>query len=143
MNETAKSISKATRRLGVIVNYIALAVFLVLFLAMEDHKWDWMIGTGIVLSLAVFTWTFIIIHVKTGLWKFVHTRFDRLDEREAQVNYESLRYAYRIFAVVCLVIIYINAVVEKGHIHVIIAASLLYLAHTLPSAVIAWKEREV
>ena len=143
MPEKTKSPSLAMRRGGVIVNYLTLVVFLILFFVVRNTGWDWKLVAGAVVSLIIFVWTFIVIHPKTGLWKLVHMRFDKLDEREALVNYEALRLSYGIFAVICLLIIFINSAVERGNIHVLIAASLLYIAHTLPSSIIAWKEKEV
>jgi len=60
-----------------------------------------------------------------------------------QVMLVSLKYSYSIFSIVTLIIIYGFAVVEQGPIDVVIAACLLYLAHTLPAAITGWKENVI
>jgi len=71
----------------------------------------------------------------------VHTSSKSLDEREMQVVLSAVRYAYGIFAIICLILIYAFAVAEKQAIDVLLAGALLYLAHTLPAAIIGWKEK--
>ena len=51
--------------------------------------------------------TFIPLHIRTGLWRLVHAKVEKLDEREIQQNLESLRYSYVIFAISSLLIILI------------------------------------
>ncbi len=138
-----QGLSKTNRRIGVIINYSSLILFLILFYMLKYEGWNILIGSGAAAALIITVISFIRTHVKTRLWRLTHAKIDKLDEREIQVSHESLRHSYGIFSVVCLVIIYISAVTEGGHIHVLIAASLLYLAHTLPASVIAWTEKEV
>jgi hypothetical protein len=87
--------------------------------------------------------TFIRVYWRTRLWKLTHAGFKSLDERQVQIVYDALRVSYWIFAIVCVVTLYVNAVLEQGHIPVVVAAAVLYLAHTLPAAVLAWKEEEI
>jgi hypothetical protein len=88
---------------------------------------------------------FISLHVKTGLWKLVHADVGKLDEREVQVTLESLRRAYSIFTVISLAILLVLAVMTDHHdsMLILVFVTLLYLAHTLPSAVIAWRQKRV
>lgn len=71
----------------------------------------------------------------------VHTSSKNLDEREMQVVLNALRYSYSIFTIVCLLIIYVFAIVEYQPIDVLLAGGLLYLAHSLPAAIVGWNEK--
>ena len=135
------------RRIGVVLNLLSLFLFLVFYYAGRALGWDrlLLIG-GVSVCLAVWLVSFITVHVRTGLWKFVHTRVDDLDERQAQVAHEALRYSYATFTVICLLIMFFNATTGyRGHymFDAILPASLLYVAHILPSSVLAWREKEV
>jgi hypothetical protein len=139
-----REISRADRRTSVILNYISVGVLAVVVDLRDILGW----GTvpvvlcacgASVLGLITFTRVFW----RTRLWKITHAGFKGLDERQVQVVYGAIRNSYWIFAVVCLVILYVNAVLEKGHIPVLVAAAVLYLAHTLPAAAVAWTEKEI
>lgn len=58
-----------------------------------------------------------------------------------QVMLNSLKYSYSAFTIIVLVIVYGFAIAEQGPIDVVIAACLLYIAHTLPAAIVGWKEK--
>jgi hypothetical protein len=134
------------RRIGVVVNLSSLFLFLVFYYAGRGLGWNrlLLIG-GVSICLAVWLVSFITVHVRTGLWKFAHTKVDDLDERQVQVAHEALRYSYAAFTVICLLIMLFNATTGyRGHymFDAILPVSLLYFAHILPSSVIAWTEKE-
>jgi hypothetical protein len=89
------------------------------------------------------------LHGKTGLWKLTHARAESLDERELQLTHTALAHSYAWFTVVCLLLVLAHAVMYRllpgagFFISVPLAGSLIYLAHTLPGAVLAWRERDV
>jgi hypothetical protein len=90
--------------------------------------------------------SFFLVHIKTRLWSLGHAGVERLDERQIQVTHEALRHSYAVFTVICLFIMLFNATTGyRGHylFDAVLPVSLLYFAHTLPSSVIAWKERAV
>jgi len=139
-----REMSVSDRRTSVILNYLSVAVLAIVVDMREALGWGIVpvIVTAcgaLILGLV----TFIRSFWRTRLWKITHAGFTGLDEREVQVVYGALRNSYWIFAIVCLVILYANAVMEKGHIPVLVAAAVLYLAHTLPAAVVAWTEKQV
>ncbi|MDP8239479.1 MAG: hypothetical protein P9X24_10350 [Candidatus Hatepunaea meridiana] len=140
-----KKISKTKRRLGVIVNYLSLIIVVILFYIVKHEGWHNLMITGMFAALLLTVITFITVHLKTGLWKFVHTKIEQLDEREIQVTHESLRYSYSILSVILLVIIFIMSLAATGNdvLGPVLPTSLIYLAHTLPSSVIAWTENEI
>ena len=79
---------------------------------------------------------------KTRLWHLVHISDKELDERELQVTNTGLKYAYAIFTVTALVVIYWHNIAEI-HVNGLTAAGLLYLAHILPATVIGWREEDI
>lgn len=139
-----REIPKSQRRLLVVVNYVSLGA--VAFLVHVGNLYGWGAQLRIftiLAALAALVVTFIAVFWKTRLWRMVHTSFETLDERQIQVMYDSLRHSYSVFTVLCLVVLYVNAVAERGHIPILVAAALLYLAHTLPAAFVAWTEKEI
>ena len=136
--------TKPYRRWSVVLNYLSVAVIAIIIDMREA------LGLGAIPAvviacgaLALGLVTFIRLYWRTRLWRITHAGFKGLDERQVQVVYEALRNSYWIFAVVCLAILYANAVIGKGHIPILVAGSLLYSAHTLPAAVVAWTEKEI
>ena len=109
---------------------------------------------GIIIGLVCFTFTFVQVYGRTGLWKFVHMSLKDLDEREAQVIHNSLRVAYAIFTVLAL--LYILVLTLKIQFFAgltdpsgdfsfgnVVFAAFIYLSHILPASIIAWSERSV
>lgn len=132
------------RRWGVVVNYIFL--LLILILSMEGYLFGWSIVTkiGFWLSIIIVIATFFPVHVQTGLWRLAHARADVLDEREIQQNLGSLRHAYVAFSIICLLIFLALVFFQPGQIQsLVIFWVLLYLAHTLPSSILAWTATRV
>ena len=139
----SESISK--RRTGIAINYGFLLTTILFALAGEAFGWTVWIKVCFWLSVIVGLATFLSVHVMTGLWRLVHTKVDTLDEREIQLTLGSLRYAYGFFSVTALLAILFMAVFGFGsqNLRLVVFWVLLYLAHTLPSSVIAWTERRV
>jgi len=149
-----REISKRTRRIGVIINYASLVLFIIVFYAGEYRGWDAPTIIGGIIALVVAFLSFIYLYVKTHLWKFVHTSIEKLDERQVHVIHDSLRYSYSIFSILSLSYILvltltarfsINTLTTSGKasLGMIMLGGLIYLAHTLPASIIAWNEREV
>ena len=85
-----QGLSRTSRRVGVIINYFSLVLFLILFYKLKNGSWNYLIGLGEAVALVIVIVSFIQTHVKTRLWKLTHAKIDRLDEREIQVTHESL-----------------------------------------------------
>ncbi|MDH4156547.1 MAG: hypothetical protein OEW00_04645 [candidate division Zixibacteria bacterium] len=139
MNEP---ITKSGRRLGVVINYAAIILFLFLFYFGKYHGWNVPVTAGTIAAVVVVLISFVVLHVKTRLWKLVHTRAEKLDEREILLTLESLRRAYGIFAVTNLVVLLWIALSagRNDSMFILIFVSLLYLAHTLPASILAWTQ---
>jgi hypothetical protein len=102
-----------------------------------------------IIAIAVSIYSYVHVHIKTGLWKLVHANPDNLDERQIMVTHESLRFSYGIFSVICLSIFLASELIRQllsigsDFPLIPVIAVLIYLAHTLPSSIIAWCEKEV
>ena len=140
-----RSMPKSNRRIAVVVNYSCVVLFVILFCAGHYFGWNPLVVAGIIAASIVTLISFILLHIRTRLWKLVHTKIEDLDERQVQVTHESLRRSYTIFSVLSLVVLMCLALLNAGRdsILIIIFAGLLYLAHTLPASIIAWREKEI
>jgi len=130
------------------VNYCSLLLLLIFWNVLPRLDVDDLFRLlSLVLFIPLIAISFVIVEVKTGLWMLVHKKPDDLDERELQNVLVALRYAYGIFAVICLAVLFAQALVldltDLVFIDVLLAASLLYFAHSLPASILAWTMREV
>lgn len=141
----ATEMSKPTRRLLIAINYLCVVLFLVLFAVGKYLGWSLPVAIALAAVVVILLVSFILAHIKTRLWRLAHTKAENLDERQIQITHESLRYSYGIFTVISLAILLIISVIsgDDDSMLILIFASLLYLAHTLPSSIIAWTEREI
>ena len=137
------NLARTNRRIGVIVNYLCLILLLAVYYTVVCIGLNLMLIVCAVTLLVIIIFSFIIVYVKSGLWRLTHAKMDKLDEREVYTTGESLRCSYAIFSVICLAILLAEAVLEKGIVNVLLVAELIYLAHTMPSSVIAWKHKEL
>ncbi|MEA2031224.1 MAG: hypothetical protein U9N55_06485 [candidate division Zixibacteria bacterium] len=141
--------SKSVRRVGVLVNYSALVLLIAFFYTAERTHINVFWISGILVALFVVIASCLYVHGKTGLWRLVHTNIDNLDEREIQVVHISLRQSYSAFSIICLSIVLASELIEEFVSGVVdipllpIFVGLLYLAHTLPSSLIAWTEKRM
>ncbi len=140
--------SRSQRRSWVIVNYCSLFLLLIFWNALPRLEVDDLFRLlSLVLFISMVAISFVIVQVRTGLWKLVHSRPDSMDERELQNVFVALRYAYGIFAVICLAVLFAQVLfldfTDLVFIDVLLASSLLYFAHSLPASILAWTMREV
>ena len=133
--------SRNQNRAWILLNYVSLIGGLSLFYTVKIYHWPL---SFLLLEIAIFAlllFSLFKAFIITKFWKMVHTSSKNLDEREMQVVLNALKFAYGIFAIICLILIYAFAIAEKQPIDVLLAGGLLYLAHTLPAAIIGWKEK--
>lgn len=133
------------RRTGVLINYFALIMVLVFF---ELTKYGiglplWAGFTLMGLFLVILILSFIHVYVKSGFWALTHKKIKNLDEREIQVLTNAIRISYSIFVIIVILLVYLFAILGIGTIDVVVAAILLYLAHIIPTSILAWNEKEV
>ena len=139
-----KTISRTQRRAGVFLNYFGLTGILVFSFLGHRENWNYINVTAVLLALVIVIITLLRYHIATGLWKLTHSGYENLDERQIQVTHQALSTSYSIFTIICLFIFLGLAVLQSPNINLIITfLVLLYLAHTLPASIIAWRETEV
>lgn len=137
--------SQSIRRALVVLNYICMFAVITLIYIGELYGDPIILQVGIWVMVAITVSSFVLLHARTRLWWMTHTKIENLDERQSAVTHESLRYSYGIFTVLSLALLLIIALAAQEYDPNLIAlfAGLMYLAHTLPGAIIAWTQREV
>jgi hypothetical protein len=135
--------TREQNRYWILINYLSLIGVLVLFYAGKYIQWPIYLVIIEIGSVTIFIISFFRAFIKTKLWKMVHTSYKNLDEREMQVVLNALKYAYSIFTIICLIILYAFAISEYNQIDVLVAGGLLLLAHTLPAAIVGWNEKGI
>jgi len=129
----------------VALNYALLVLTLALSIEGYLFGWSTLTKVGFWISAILVVATFVPVHIKTGLWRLAHAKADALDEREAQQTLQSLRCAYVIFSIAALLIILSLVFLDLGGQteQLVVFWVLLYLAHTLPSSILAWTSPRV
>ena len=134
------------RRVQVTVNYAALLLMNIAFyFVYKGRNASHVIDAVGLFSIVVVGVTFRSVHWKTGIWKLTHARSKDLDERELSLTHWALSISYGWFAVICLVIMLAMSLIGRMNIcpqytiSIPLVGSLIYLAHTLPGSMIAWK----
>ena len=131
------------RRISVIINYFSILLILTIFYIIKLGLLNKAFLTLEIIPLITIIISFRNAFGKTNLWKMTHSSFKNLDEREVQVVYKATSISYSLFVIITLVIIYTFILIGMGNIDALLAAGFLYVAHTLPAAIIAWNEKEV
>ena len=139
----SKISSGKKNRIWISLNYFSLILSLLVFYTGKFMSWPTIIIIVQIGMVAAFVYSFFLAFIKNNLWRMVHTADKYLDERELQVVLHALRFSYSIFTITTLVIIYGFSIAEKGPIDVLLAAALVLFAHTLPAAVVGWRERVI
>ncbi|MCD4735268.1 MAG: hypothetical protein K8R53_04440 [Bacteroidales bacterium] len=136
--EQKKSISK--RRLGVVVTFLSLFGIVSIFEYGISGQWNDILKVIEIVLIVIFIISLGLTFLKTGLWKFTHKSLEKLDEREVALTSKSLRYAYGIFTVFLLLLLFSFSIFDK-QLSMVLVVSLIIFAHLLPASVIAWTER--
>lgn len=103
-------------------------------------------------SLTILIYSTYIIYLKTGVWKFVHSNSEDMDERELALARMALQRAYSVFTVTILVFIFALALAlsfdfsaklisQKSSALMFIVVGFIYFAHSLPAAFIVLREQ--
>jgi len=128
---------------AVVINYVSLILMLVIFYAVLWFGLNKIFIIVEVLPLLAIIISFNFAFKRSGLWKLIHRSQKTLDERELQIVHKAIKNSYTIFVIISLALIILFAVAEGRPIDMLLATSLIYLAHTLPAAVIAFSEEEI
>ena len=116
------------RRILIGANYLSVVLLLVFFHMGETGGWTPVVISGGISALLLALATFVIVHLKTHLWKMSHAKPDNLDEREFMVMHAALGHSYSVFVIVCISTMYVLTLAEikgAGTLGVLLPGSLL------------------
>ena len=134
------------RKMLIAINLIALLFMIAFFEIFKDLLKSSerlpLLGGIMVVFLLIIVSTYYAGFYKTRLWQLIHISSSKLDEREIQVINTGLKYAYAIFIITTLVLIYGHTIIGIP-MNAITAIALVYLAHIMPAAVIGWREKDI
>ncbi len=123
------------QRISITIHLISLPA-LVCKIMTGDQLGSWFqIVAGTFLGLWMLTFYFSFN--RTGLFNFTHTKVKNLDERELEVSRRALRFAYSVFSIVAVLLLFCIALTSLK-VGVLMAAAMLYLAHVLPAVYLGW-----
>jgi phosphatidylglycerophosphate synthase len=140
-------------RRWVLVNYLSCLIIILLPVVARliDLKWLWISFYGLILAL--FFLSMSRAFWKTGLWKLTHKKTDKLDEREIAIAHSALGKSYQFMTVVFLIVMYLLILGNDPDVSFlfswinpiapILAFMLIYIVHTMPAAIIGWRELPV
>jgi hypothetical protein len=153
-----REIPRSRRRIHVVLNYASLVLLLIClyfldYLESSESSLLGIPGLGFMaaglIAFAAIVASFIGAHLRTKLWSITHGSYEDLDEREQLIVHRALSLSYAIFTVLCLSIFLVSEVLRDLSATPLqlplipVVAALIYTAHTLPSSILAWREREV
>jgi len=130
-------------RVQVILNYLSLISILVVFSEMVTQGLTKVLTASLIITTFLLVLTFVNVQSRTGLWKMTHKKVDQLDEREMQISHEALRLSYSVFSILVLfsmlsVILLSDVMTFFLNTGMVLVVSFIYVAHTLPSSILAW-----
>ncbi|MEA1877404.1 MAG: hypothetical protein U9N86_11115 [Bacteroidota bacterium] len=127
------------QKTSIIVHLFSLAG-LVLAINLRHQLGSW-IEIILPISLGLWMFTFYFSFNKTGLFNFTHTKLTSLDERELAVTSKAIRFAYSVFSILILILLFFYAL-TSATVHTIVAGVMVYVAHVLPAVYLGWKGEE-
>jgi len=127
------------RRIGVVLTLLSLCAMVIIFECSKIHRNVALFISTEIIAFVIFSVSFVLTYLKTGIWQFTHKALKKLDEREITLTSKSLRIAYCIFTVVILILLLSLAITDTPA-SIVLVASLILLAHILPASAIAWTE---
>ncbi len=134
---------QSKRRKALVINYLSFVLILCIFYLVRLGILAKLFLIAVIIPLAGLISSFAFAFGKSKLWKLTHSSFHELDERETELVFRATTISYSVFTVICLILIYTYSLIGLGSIDVVLAAFLLYLAHSLPAAIIAWNQKVV
>ena len=127
------------RRIGVVLTLLSLCAMVIIFECGKIHRNIALFIAIEIIAFLIFSVSFVLTYLKTGIWQFTHKALKKLDEREIALTSKSLRIAYAVFTVVILILLLSLAITDTPA-SIVLVASLILLAHILPASAIAWTE---
>ncbi|MFC1541484.1 hypothetical protein ACFL50_03430 [Candidatus Latescibacterota bacterium] len=144
--------SKFYRFFYVFLN-IAMLVCTVVFLGVavtgDNRVVMFVSGFG---ALIILIYSTFKIYFKTGVWRFVHSNSEDMDERELALARLALQNAYSVFSVTILFFVVVlslalsfdssaQVIMQKSSSLWFVVMGFIYFAHSLPAAIIVLREK--
>lgn len=139
----SKVLTHKGRKMWVANNFIAIAILLIAHLRNESLGMNYGYLGIEIFALVIISISFFRVFWKTGLWRLTHTSLKNVDERQAMVINNALRWSYSVFTILTISIFYFYALYKSLNVSLVLMACLLYTAHILPASIIAWTEKEM
>lgn len=141
--------TRADTRGWIMMNYASafLAVLLPLLIRQLGLGLGWS-GALLAFVVAALAFSHHRAFVRTGMWTLTHAKPRTLDERERELAHEALAGSYTWITVVLLFAMYLIILANDAAagaylgwvkpIAPVLAIALIYVAHSLPAAIIGW-----
>ena len=132
--------NRMIRRIGIIINLIALSYIVITWAINpgEKTRLGLLLSGGFAMLILLFTYYYSFW--RTNLWRYTHTRVNKLNERELVENNQALRFAYSAFTVIVLFML-MYYVLSPAVLSIVPVAGMIYLAHILPAVYLGWTKK--
>jgi hypothetical protein len=115
----------------------------------DNHLFMLVPGLG---TLIILVFSTVKIYLRTGVWKFIHSNSENMDERELALARMAVQKAYAVFTVTILGFVMILSIAlsydataqivsKKSSSLWIVLAGFIYFAHSLPAVFIVLREK--
>ncbi|MCD6565976.1 MAG: hypothetical protein J7K53_08525 [Bacteroidales bacterium] len=125
------------KKFGTILNLLSLIVIVLFFELVRLNNWNPQILVYEAIPFLVLLISYIKSFAKSGVWKFVHRSFNKLDENEKSLSLNAVRISYSLFTIFILAVLIIYHLLDIK-LNMILIASFIYLAHIMPAYVLSW-----
>lgn len=136
--DSIKSTSKKFNRFGLMVNYICLVLIVLIIMLNRIHQWHYAIIPLGIISVGLFTWSFVKIFWMSGAWKYTHLAKRKPGKPDLPGFIAVYRLSYQIYTIaIGLVLLAVS--LSDIALHIMVVAALIYYAHILPATILLWK----
>jgi hypothetical protein len=125
------------KKLWVIVNYLSIALLLVLFYNSQIFSYNKLLLLLFIIPAGSLLLSFIVLYWRTGLWKITHTKYLPENVDYIRRYYIITRISYIIFTIMIISLLFYFSICDK-RVDVLLSACLLYIAHILPASIMVW-----
>ena len=123
------------KKFGIILNLTSLIVIVLFFELVKLNNWNPQILVYEAIPFFILLITYIQSFARSGVWKFIHIPFNKLDENEKSLRLNATRISYSLFTIFILAVLIIYHLLDIK-LNMIMISSFIYLAHIMPGYVI-------
>ena len=125
------------KKFGTILNLSSLIVIVLFFELVKLNNWNPQLLIYEAIPFLILLISYIQSFAKSGVWKFIHTSFNKLDENEKSLRLNATRISYSLFTIFILAVLIIYHLLDLK-LNMILISSFIYLAHIMPAYVLNW-----